>query len=720
MRTKNSRAAQWRLRIPLLALAMSMPPGVAAEEAALPEIRVTARQDGSDTADAQGSASDAYRHRTATAGPLGRMPLAEMPYSVNVTSGELFTNRGAHTVSEALKTNPTVSTLMESSGYSSMSRVMIRGFTAADQSDLRDGLVDRSFTFVPLENVERIEVLNGFSGFLYGFSALGGSINYIGKQPTVFPYSSVAAGQYGGGVNYLHGDFGGPLDHEGRWRYRVNAYGEDGATYIGGSRQKRGLLSGVLDFNWSADTRWRLDFWKQRLEMRGLQTYFNVNPANGVFVPSASRFDASRQYGQDWTSNEADKSLVGLSVESRLNDTFTARAAGRYGKMWRDYLYVGATLMDNAGTYSLQAIGSTRQHETTRSAYALVDADFHSGPITHKLTFGYTGTMFTYTRGDDVKTALGISHVSAPLEFDNPHFSIGPTNYWTRSNYDNWMIGDRLQFNDAWSALVGVNHAVLRQRSRGTGTALAISNFSQRKFTPSYALMFKPAPAAMLYVSYMEGLANGGVAPSTTANANEMLRPSVSKQYELGAKASIAKMDLTAAIFHIDKVNEYIDPTDNRFKQDGREIHEGIELTATGRIGNRLTLVGGLTAMKAEMRRARNNPPIEGKTPVNVPRRQARLHIEYDIPGVAGLTLTGAANYMGSRPVDAMNTDRFDSATIYDLGARYRTRWLRQLLTVNLHVANLFDKAYWSYYRSGDGLFLGAPRTFALTVKTEW
>jgi iron complex outermembrane receptor protein len=489
MKTKNG--AQWRARIPLLALAIPAF-GVAAEETVLPEIQVTAQQEGGNTTDVEGSAGNAYRNRTATAGPLGRIPLADTPYSMNVTSGALFENRGAHTVSEALKTNPAVSTLMESSGYSSMSRVMIRGFTAADQSDLRDGLVDRSFTFVPLENVERIEVLNGFSGFLYGFSALGGSINYIGKQPTASPYSSAAAGQYGGGVNYLHGDFGGPLDHGGCWRYRVNAYGENGKTSLDGSHQKRGLISGVLDFNGSPDTRWRLDFWKQRLEMRGLQTYINTDPANGVFVPRAARFDATRQYGQDWTYNEAEKSLIGLGVESKLNDTFTVRAAGRYGKMWRDYLYVGATLIDNGGAYSTHAIGSTRQHETTRSAYALVDADFHSGPIAHQLTFGYTGTMFSYTRGDDMKATLGISHVRAPLEFDDPHFAIGPTNYWTRSNYDNWMIGDRLQFDDAWSALIGFNHAILRQRSHGTGTALAVSNFRQRKLTPSYALMFKP------------------------------------------------------------------------------------------------------------------------------------------------------------------------------------------------------------------------------------
>ena len=33
---------------------------------------------------------------------------------------------------------------------------------------------------------------------------------------------------------------------------------------------------------------------------------------------------------------------------------------------------------------------------------------------------------------------------------------------------------------------------------------------------------------------------------------------------------------------------------------------------------------------------------------------------------------------------------------------------------------NIFNTAYWAYYRSGDGLLLGNPRTVALTIKASW
>lgn len=668
----------------------------------------------------EGTAASGYRSSTASTGPLGRMSLQDTPYSLNVTSGELFANRHAHTVSEALKTNPTVSTLMESSGYSSMSRVMVRGFTAADQSDLRDGLVDRSFTYVPLENVERIEVLNGLSGFLYGFSALGGSINYVSKQPTAAPFVSLTAGQYGGGLNYLHADAGGPLPLDERWTYRLNAYHEDGSTYVEGSHQERSLFSAAVNFRLSAATRLSADIWHQDLEMNGLQTYLNVNPGGGIHVPDASRFDATTQYGQDWSYNKSKKTLMGLGLETALNDTFTFRTAYRFGDMWRDYQYVAGSLTDNAGQYTETAWGSTRQTEQTHSGYALMDADFQTGSVGHKLTFGYTGTSYLYTRGNDVKSALGLSDIDAPAWYADPGLDIGGTNVWYQQHYRNWVLGDRIEFSPRWSALVGLNRASLDLRRWGSGTALSAKDYAQHETTPSLALMFKPQPNLTTYVSYMEGLANGGTAPTAAKNAGEMLAPSVSKQYELGVKASLGRMDLTAALFRIDKVNEFTDPADNTYKQDGREVHQGLEFTASGKLTERLTLVGGFTVLSAEVTEARNNPDLEGKTPVNVPERQARLYLEYALAEVPGLNLTGGANYFGKRPVDAMNTEYLAGATTFDLGARYQTRVAGRPLTLNLGVSNLFDKAYWSYYRSGDGLLLGAPRVVSFSARTEW
>ena len=104
---------------------------------------------------------------------------------------------------------------MEPYTYSSLSRIMIRGFTAADQDDMRNGLVDRSFTFVPLDNVDRIEVLNGLSDFFNGFTEPGGYVNYITQQPPSCFRGSLETGVYNGGIFYGREQVGGPIPETG-------------------------------------------------------------------------------------------------------------------------------------------------------------------------------------------------------------------------------------------------------------------------------------------------------------------------------------------------------------------------------------------------------------------------------------------------------------------------------------------------------------------------
>ena len=88
---------------------------------------------------------NAPRRGTVTqVGPFAKLPLQDAPYSIGITGGGLIENRGAHTVSDALLTNPAVVPLQEPNSFSSQSRVMIRGFAANGLGDLRDGLVNRS------------------------------------------------------------------------------------------------------------------------------------------------------------------------------------------------------------------------------------------------------------------------------------------------------------------------------------------------------------------------------------------------------------------------------------------------------------------------------------------------------------------------------------------------------------------------------------------------
>ena len=673
-----------------------------------------------------------YRSDNVTnVGPFKGLKLQDTPYSIGVTPGALIENRVAHTVSDALLTDPAVAALSESNSFSSASRLMIRGFYAGDQGDLRDGIVDRSFTHVPIENVARVEVQNGLSSFLYGFGAVGGTINYVSKQPSPNFRADVTAGVYGGGIAYGQIGVTGPLTGDKALTGRIDLYREDGSTTIDGGSQNRTFGAGVLNYRFGEGTLVKLDFLHQDYSVAGLATYFSPAYFNGkAYIPPAP--DPTRRYGQPYTHNESERDLVGAAVETPLGGGFKLRAAYRYGGASRRFDYVDAKFTAMPGVYQEIYIDTPEQYEQTHAGYALVDTQFTTWSVKHFLTFGMTASYFDFRRGANRKCGrdcIGPSDIADPVYFPQPHLLFGAGRTSQSQLLANYLVGDRIVFDPQWSALIGVDYAGLDQGAGGRAPGITGASFSRSAPSPGASLIYKSIPTLSLYATYMQGLATGGEAPAIATidnvtkpvrNAGQILSPEVSDQYEVGAKATVGSMFLTAALFRIDKVNEAVDPTDFVYKQEGREVHEGLEITATGKLTGRLTAVGGFTVMQARVNNAPQNSKLDGKIPVNVPERQARAYFEYLIPGIEGLTGSLGVNYFGGRPVDALNTGFLPDAVTVDLGMRYQTVLFGRDTTFNLRVTNLLDEAYWSSVRLGDGMLLGTPRTVAGFMKMSF
>ncbi|WP_228276094.1 TonB-dependent receptor [Aliarcobacter butzleri] len=284
----------------------------------------------------------------------------------------------------------------------------------------------------------------------------------------------------------------------------------------------------------------------------------------------------------------------------------------------------------------------------------------------------------------------------------------------SRQEKINFMIGDDIRFNDQWSALVGFNYVETQTDSydvNGTRT----SGYDANEVTPSVSLIFKPFEDLTTYVTYMEALENGTIVGNTYKNFGEVFDPYVSKQYEVGAKYSVSEnLLLSSALFRIEKANSYEDLTTSpkTLTQDGLVIHEGLELTATGKITDNLTIVGGGTYMDLEIDKANANV---GKKPTNVASKMAKLYAEYDISAVKGLTVTGGAYYTGESYRDGVNTDVIPSYTVYDGGLRYKTKLDKYPTTFIMNVTNLTDKKYWRSPTS-----FGEPRNLALSMKMEF
>jgi len=691
----------------------------ASSEVAVPEVVVTT--EGQKPA-AEGSAESGYRITTANVGPLGKQPIKDTPMSINVVSSDQIENLQASSTSEALKYNPTIRPQLGSN--LSANYFMIRGLGySANGNAAVDGM-QASVGFEPVEDKERVEVLNGASSFLYGFSGPGGVVNYVLKRPTETMINKVTAGNYGGQQAYVHGDFGGPIDN-GRFGYRVNFLKVGNGT-VGVDREthERQLFSGAFDWHVMPSTVWSFEASHFDRDIKNQQAYFLVGKA--TVIPAAPNLRTN--YGAPYNFTHDEYNRVGTSVKSQLNDVFTLRSAFRYTETENQSRNMRDSFINNNGDYNYQMQIKSTSQSITAQGYAFIDAAFDTGFIHHDATFGYAqnrvDSRTAYPNTDTSTYKLSTSIIGNIL---NPSFPADPCpadpkacanlgdNLRTTgtTDYRSALLADKVKLNEQWSAFVGVNAPRIETSSWNSNTGVLTGQYAAERVTPAAALMFKPIPAITTYVAYTESLQKGEVV-SDGSNMGQVLPPYVATQFEAGAKTTIGKVDINVAVFEIEKANLYKDPTTLAYSHDGLQRHRGAELTFTGKATDQLTLGGGFTWLDAKIIKATDSSLVD-KAPLGVPHYIATLFGEYALTSVPGLVLLGGASYTSKEWVNNANTISIPEVFLLDAGVRYQTKIREMPTTFRVNVANLLDKRYWTN-KGDDMLYTGTPRTVAFSM----
>jgi iron complex outermembrane receptor protein len=221
------------------------------------------------------------------------------------------------------------------------------------------------------------------------------------------------------------------------------------------------------------------------------------------------------------------------------------------------------------------------------------------------------------------------------------------------------------------------------------------TEYANHGVSPTGSLLFKPVCYMTTYVTFASSLQAGDLAPIGTVNSGESLSPYRSKEYEIGYKATLAKIDFTAALFRIERPFANIDPTDNVFKITGEQINKGLELSAVGEIIPGLTVYGGVTLLNA---RLENTPHLStnDKIYVGAPKVKGNTLFEYQIPAVPGLVAIFNYQFTGPRAGNDTNTLIVAGYNLFDLGARYTSAIASLPVTWRLTVDNIADRRYWS------------------------
>ncbi|MFW3373246.1 TonB-dependent siderophore receptor [Aliarcobacter butzleri] len=676
------------------------------------------------------SVNESYKNGTAESGYVvnelkqvgfwGEKSLQDTPYSMTVMPQELIENSISGDMDQIYKMNPVTQSGATTSVYGTP-YATIRGFST--QYGIMDGLrLSSTSSGISMEELERVEILNGLSGFMYGAGNVGGTTNYVLKRPTYQRLTNLTVGNYGGEQYYAHIDLGDKIDEKGKFAYRLNAAYQDGETSKNDQNVERKLISGAIDWNVTDNFQLQLEAGHQYYRADGREQSFYSDIPN--FWPDADSLDMKKTYvPNDWVYNQTETDRVGLNAIWNINDVFTLRSAYLYKKDTREHMQAFPTFTTTG--WKLQWMSKISPSDyIAQGAYTYLDSEFSTGNVKHKLTAGVSGDIleqkkyqkesFWASTTPSNLTLNELLNYSKPSEFNTSDY--GKKYKANKSENTNIVIGDDITFNDNWSALIGANYTTIGTKVFNV-TGKETSKYDKSELTPTLSLVYKPFEDFTTYATYMEALEKGTIVGSTYKNSGEILDPLKSEQYEIGAKYSISEnLLLSSSLFRIEKPYEYSNkalpiPT---YVQDGKRIHEGIELTITGKISDNLTVMTGGTILDPKIDKS-NDPKLEGKRPTGTATKMAKIYAEYNLPFIADLTLTGGAYYTGNTFADNSNLQKIDSYTLFDAGLRYKTKLDKYPTTFNLNVANLTEENYWA---SSDTL--GNPRNIAFSMKMEF
>ena len=678
--------------------------------------------------------------RAGRVGVLGEKAAEDVPFSIRSFNAALILNQQPQTLGQVLENDPSVRTTY---GFGNAAeQFVVRGFALTGDDIGYDGLYGiLPRQLVAPELYESVQVLNGASAFLNGAApggtGIGGSVNLVPKRARDEPLNRVtlgvsSPGHVGGSFDVARRSAG-----DGAWGLRVNGATRSGDIAIDDEDRRADVLGLALDY---AGTGFRasLDLAYQEVRVERLRPKLTVNDV----VPRVP--DADSNYGQPWQFTELRDVFGQLRAEWDVgDDTLVYGAIGaRDGR--EDGFYSSLTLLD-ARTGDASASGSfIPRTDNNEAANVGLRTRFATGPVNHELNLGASANWLTSRSAYEFYSEAFPTNLYDPVVTPRPStvsfsggdlsdpFPVADTRMTSAFVSDTLGLFDGRVLLTAGARLQNIN---VRSYSSVDGALTA--EYDEQDVTPVFGLVYKPVDGLSLYANRIEALLQGASAPASgpdpdggaplpVSNAGDVLKPYVSDQVEVGAKLGTARLNAGIAVFQIDRETAFLQPDPAnpgslRFGPFGQQRNRGIELSAEAEPIDGLRMIGGVSFLDAELRRTQGGLN-QGNDAVGVPDVLVNANVEWDVPALPALTLTGRAVHTGEQAANLSNTTSLDSWTRFDLGARYVTLVAGRPLTLRFTVDNVANARYWAsaFDSFRPDLLQGAPRTYKLSASIDF
>lgn len=682
--------------------------GRAASATTLNQVLVVGQADG--IGGLKGTYSGGQLARGGNLGLLGIQDLMDVPFSTTNYTSELIANQQGLTVSDVVMNDASVRTLQARGGYGE--DYQVRGLSINARDVGVNGLYGLSpNTRMPLEMVERVEVLKGPGSFLNGVGpsgSIGGDINVVTKRGTDVPLTRLTATYMGNAQFGSHLDVGRRFGQNNEWGVRANGLLRNGEGNVDGGNQRVGLGALGVDYagerlRWSAD----LLYVNNKTDEFRPQTAFLAGITQ---LPAAP--DARKSYYPGAGLQDLTKTAI-TRLEYDLTPDTTVYGGIGYTDNTSDQSFpTASSRVDSAGNFTVRN-GYYDEYNKTLSTDAGVRTRFKTSSVGHTVVLAVnnlqreTGYFYRLTAAPGVA-----SNLYTPSPLPNIDFERGTPTKSAESELSSVALVDTLSFlKDRLLVSLGARNQTVNQKSVNGSTP-----YNESAVTPLAGVVLKPNKNTSVYANYTAGLQAGGIAGANTANAGQVFAPQKSNQIELGVKYDWGRLMTQAAIYQIKRPSSITDPLTNTYSFGGEQRNRGLELTAYGEVTRGLRLMASAAFNDAKLTKTAGGVN-QGNDAMGVPDSTYNVGLDWDTPWMQGLSLNGRVINTSSMWYDAANTLRMPSWTRLDLGARYKTNVAGKPVVLRANLENVADKAYW--VTASGYVTVGAPRTLMLSAAVD-
>lgn len=498
--------------------------------------------------------------------------LQEVPVAVTAFSADEIVSRGIESTADFVSLTPNVT--FDDSFTVGNSFVAVRGITQINNADspvaiVVDGVPQNNQKQFKMElyDVERIEVLKGPQGALYGRNAIGGAVNIVTKAPTNEFEGFVNVGTGNGSSNKIQGAVSGPIIED-TLLFRI----------AGAWRESDGLIDNTflnekVDFVESTDLRGRLQWMPSDALTVDLRA--STSDLEGGAVYDAAFIDGT---SPDNTNQERSPITDILGESERTIDEFTVKVdytlnagtltyIGGYTDIAEDYygdLDFCNPVDCPAGFFGFGQVDQAQDLEVELTSHEL---RFTSAADQR---FRYTAGAFYISTDRSLSTVatltqLGNFPIVQSLETnDNEAWAV-----FAQGEYD---ISDTLEL----SASLRYDEDDREQTDATTG---ASRSASYDEWQPKVTLTWTPSDDQLWYVTYAKGFRSGGF----NGIGGREFQPETVDNFEVGFKSTWLdeRVLFNAAVYQSESTDFqffYVD-----FNAGGAQVIDNLdEVTLTG------------------------------------------------------------------------------------------------------------------------------------------